>query len=269
MSSESPQTKRTHRARTSDGVSIEFDDQGAGLPLLLVHGLGDSRELWSALVARWCTRFRCVALDLRGHGASETAADYDPFALHRDLHAVVRELGLDQPLLIGHSLGGFAVSTYAARYPARGVINVDQPLELSALASSVRELAAQLRSGPADAVLFQVLASIGLGALEPDVVEQLRRTRRRLPAEVVPGVWKPLLENDTASIDRLVTAAISGTTAPYLALHGAQTPPGYASWLRARIAHARIETWSGAGHFPHLVDPERFTALVSTFAQVI
>ena len=47
---------------------------------------------------------------------------------------------------------------------------------------------------------------------------------------------------------------------PYLAIHGIDPGPAYAAWLTGLIPTATVEVWEGLGHYPHLVDPDRFGA---------
>jgi pimeloyl-ACP methyl ester carboxylesterase len=70
-------------------------------------------------------------VDLRGHSQSERRIPYDALVMMDDSFAVVDERADDDPLMIGHSLGGFAVSAYAGSHSSRATINVDQPVDLS------------------------------------------------------------------------------------------------------------------------------------------
>jgi pimeloyl-ACP methyl ester carboxylesterase len=258
----------TQIAVTSDGVRVAFDSVGSGPPLLLVHGLGDDRTIWRPIVERLMGRHTCVSLDLRGHGETTGASDFEPWGLDRDLAAVVAELGITRPLVVGHSLGGFAATVYAARNGTRAVVSVDQPLDLSSLAANVRALAARLHHGPVGEVLWTVIEALGTGPLPASLIERLQATRARLPAEAVLGIWRPLLEDDPGQLEAAVYRAISGIREPYLALHGSDPGPGYRDWLRARIPQANVEVWEGLGHFPHLIAPDRFAARIEQHAAV-
>jgi pimeloyl-ACP methyl ester carboxylesterase len=52
---------------------------------------------------------------------------------------------------------------------------------------------------------------------------------------------------------------------PYLALFGIDPGPGYAEWLARRVPGAVVETWEDHGHYPHLVDPDRFVDRIVAF----
>jgi pimeloyl-ACP methyl ester carboxylesterase len=254
-------------AITRDGVRIAYEITGCGRPLVLVHGLGDERSLWSPLVERFAPHFCCLTLDLRGHGESTGGLDFDPFGLHRDLDAVISDAGLEQPVLIGHSLGGFVATAYAGAHPAkvRAVVNVDQPLSLATLAEALGAHLEALRAGKVSETLMFVLSLLGLGPASDVLIARLEQTRARLPKEVVLGVWGPLLDNDVSPALARVDALLARLVAPYLCLLGREVDLAYAHWLAARLPDATLEGWPGLGHFLHLVEPDRFVARVRRF----
>jgi len=86
-------------------------------PLVLVHGLRDHSHSFDDLARGLVDRFNVLALDLRGHGDSETTPYYAFGHFLLDLHNLVRALRLSKPVLIGHSLGGEVVGTYAGAFP--------------------------------------------------------------------------------------------------------------------------------------------------------
>jgi pimeloyl-ACP methyl ester carboxylesterase len=92
-------------ATTDDDVSIAWESQGSGAPLVLVHGVTEDHRLWGAIADELAERFQVILLDLRGHGASGRATDYSPLTMTRDLVAVVDAAGVGRPVVIGHSLG--------------------------------------------------------------------------------------------------------------------------------------------------------------------
>lgn len=255
-------------AQTEDGARIAFESLGAGRPLIFVHGLGDDRSLWRSIASELAANFECVLLDLRGHGESLGGGDFGPFGLHRDIAAVVAELRIKQPLVVGHSLGGMAATTYAARAPVRGTINVDQPLELEWLATRVRSLGPRLEQRPACETVYEILDEIGYAGLSPARLEQLRATRAKLSNRVLYETWAPLLQSPQ-QVRTQVRNHVQGIVAPYLSLHGAPPADSYSASLRQLIPSARIEVWENHGHFPHLVSERRFVELVRTFDEGI
>lgn len=114
------------RETTRDGVTItSYRRSGDGEPLACVHGLVSWGPDLFALVEA-LGDYDAVVMDVRGHGRSDAAeGGYDLDTVAADLDAVVRDAGLDEPVVLGHSLGGGTVTTYAADYGASAVVALD------------------------------------------------------------------------------------------------------------------------------------------------
>lgn len=106
-----------------------LDWGGTGRPLVFLHGGGLNAHTWDLVCLSLRKRYRCLALDLRGHGESDWSAecDYSVEAEARDLEAFVDALGLKDFMLIGMSLGGLSAIAYASRHGLRmsGLVLVD------------------------------------------------------------------------------------------------------------------------------------------------
>ncbi len=109
----------TERAVVRDGVRLVCRDwAGTGTPVVLLHGLAGYAGEWDVLAGELSAGHRVVAVDQRGHGGSTRRPDDLSRAAHvADVVAVVRELGLDRPALIGQSLGGHTAMLTAAAHP--------------------------------------------------------------------------------------------------------------------------------------------------------
>ncbi|QSB14259.1 alpha/beta hydrolase [Natronosporangium hydrolyticum] len=116
----------TESTITDSGVPIVVADfDGAGAPLLLLHGAGSNLAALRPLATALTSRHRVVAVDLRGHGRSGDGPwTWD--AVLGDLAAVVKALALDPPAVVGHSLGGMVAAHWASHHhDCPGVINLD------------------------------------------------------------------------------------------------------------------------------------------------
>ncbi|MFF7097496.1 alpha/beta fold hydrolase [Streptomyces rubradiris] len=95
------------------------DGGGPGPAVVLLHGLAGHAGEWDALAERLSGRHRVVAIDQRGHGASERhPGDVSRAAFVADVVAVAARLGLERPVLVGQSLGGHTALLTAAAHPA-------------------------------------------------------------------------------------------------------------------------------------------------------
>ena len=111
------------RAIDSQGVGIEFADEGAGRPVVLLHGCPDSGGLWRHQVkALTDAGFRTIVPDLRGFGASDAPATTEQYALPflaADVLAVLDHLGIDKAHVVGHDWGAALAWAIAALAPDR------------------------------------------------------------------------------------------------------------------------------------------------------
>ena len=246
-------------AHPSPDVTIDYFAAGDGRSLALVHGITESRRTWDPLLAPFIAAgYRVIAVDLRGHGASSKVAPYDLATMAADLGAVLSGEGIDDALVVGHSLGGAVVSAYAAGGPCRGVVNVDQPLALSGFKDVLAQLEPML-TGTGDefqgaiSAIFEQMAGPLAGA-ERWRVDHLRDADQ----SVVLGVWDLLLHSSVDDIDAVVDAVAGAISVPYLSLHRIDPRPDYQDWLCSRIPTAEVDLWPDSGHYPHLVDQRRF-----------
>lgn len=109
----------SERFLRSGTLRIHFREWGdaAAPPLIIVHGLRDHSHSFDDLARGLVDRYRVLALDLRGHGDSETTPYYSFGHFVLDLHNLVRALRLQRPVIIGHSMGGEVVAHYAGSFP--------------------------------------------------------------------------------------------------------------------------------------------------------
>jgi pimeloyl-ACP methyl ester carboxylesterase len=106
-----------------DGVTLAVFDEGAGPPVLLLHGFPDSSHVWRyqvpALVA---AGMRVIAPDLRGFGESDKPESVEDYAITRsvaDMVAVLEEVGIDRAHVVGHDWGAGLAWSLAAFVPER------------------------------------------------------------------------------------------------------------------------------------------------------
>jgi len=106
------------------GVDFGNQDQP---DMILVHGMRDVGLALSPIADAFSNDFHVVAPDLRGHGDSDNPGSYAMSQFLADLRSLIRERQLEQPVIVGHSLGGHIVARYAALYPdeVRGLVLVD------------------------------------------------------------------------------------------------------------------------------------------------
>ena len=102
-----------------NGISIHYLKAGTGkTPLVLLHGFGDTSQMWIPLFEEFGQDYTLIAPDLRGLGdSSRPASGYDKKTAAADIHQLVKSLGYERIDLIGHDIGLMVAYAYAAQYP--------------------------------------------------------------------------------------------------------------------------------------------------------
>jgi len=108
-------------AVSADGVSIRFTDAGTGYPVLIfISGWGGTKEDWDYQMDHFSGSHRCVAIDLAGFGESgSNRTEWTMPAFAGDVTAVMDQLGIDEAVIIGHSMGGMVALEAARANPDR------------------------------------------------------------------------------------------------------------------------------------------------------
>ncbi len=99
---------------------LHFSERGSGPPLLLVHGLMVTGEMFGPVIERFATRHRVIVPDLRGHGRSRgLPPPYTAAQLASDLARLLDHLGIDATAMLGYSQGGAIAQQLVLDHPQR------------------------------------------------------------------------------------------------------------------------------------------------------
>ncbi len=243
-------------------AQLAYDDRGEGRALVFLHGITASKKMWAPIVSMMEHTHRCISIDLPGHGDSPDGP-YGPVDQAAAVRSVVDELALEEPLIVGHSLGAMTGTVYAALYGARAVVNVDQPLHLGTFAAMLGPDAERFRDERFTEAFEEFAAQLGI-----DLVPEPRRSAILADVkprqEVVVAIWADVLDGNAETIQPLLDDALAAIGCPYLAIYGSPlTEAARAAALQ--IPNVTIEVWDGTGHLLHLVDPERFVERIEDF----
>jgi 3-oxoadipate enol-lactonase len=272
-----PRTTGAHPAlRVPAGdVELAVDVRGAGPALLLVHGFPFDHTVWRHQLAA-LSRWRRIAPDLRGAGASTAPAAADGYSMERyadDLVAVLDALGVESAAVCGLSMGGYVLFELLRRHPERVravILAGTRPDADSAEGKRNRAALADLaeREGQ-DAVAERLLPRLvapQTAATQPEVVEQVREMARRWS---VPGLVGAL----RASRDRPdSTDTLRGVRVPTLVLVGsddAVAPPAVARAMADLVPGAQYQIVPAAGHLAPLEQPLATTRLLADFLSAL
>jgi len=102
----------------ADGATIHVRVGGQGPAVVLLHGFGDTGDMWALMAAELAHDHRVVVPDLRGMGlSSHPAGGYEKKTQAADIRSVLTQLGIDRAAVVGHDIGATVAYAYAARYP--------------------------------------------------------------------------------------------------------------------------------------------------------
>jgi len=249
-----------------DGVRLAYTEAGQGNPpLLLVHGWCCDHTYFAPQAEYFSQTHRVISVDLRGHGASDKPAqDYTMDAYADDLAWLCQQLGVDKPVIVGHSMGGVIAFVMAARHPEQvaAVVAVDSPLvPPAALAGQITGLVAGLKS-PAYAEVSRGFTSnaLFLPTDDADRKTQIVEHMAGAPQHVMASAMECIFNCDTA-------AAASGCKVPALLINAAH-PLADVVPLRELCPQLVVGQPVGAGHFNQLEVPEQVNAMIERFLEV-
>jgi 3-oxoadipate enol-lactonase len=257
-----------------DGGRIYYEVEGAGHPLLLIHGGLGSLRMWDAQAPVFARRYQVIRYDTRGYGRTET--DDVEFSNRADAAAVLDHVGAGSAYLVGQSRGGMIALDFILEHPER----IDT---FVSVASGVGGYEPQLAEGtetpPWDEMErlweskeWDQLAELetqvwvdGWGQPPTRVDPELRRkvhdwilTTYR--AERAEGKPQPL---DPPAVERLAHLRV-----PTLVMIGGVDEPGGVAagrHLAASVEGARLVEFPDVAHMIQLEEPERFNRLVLDF----
>lgn len=253
-------------AETKSGLAagLAYEETGAGCPLIFLHGLTYSRRIWKPFADALSPEFRCILVDLPDHGASpelESAADYDPRLVADEIHTLAALLAVDNPVLVGHSLGAVHGLFFAARYRCRSAVNFDQMFRFDAMASAIQPAESILRGPGFEAFWGNLRTSFRLECL-PDWGRTLERQSSAPKQGAVLKYWDILLRGDPNQFQKAVEMAMGVVSPPYVAVHGHDPGVEYNTWLERHLQGCQIIVWPNSGHFPQLVHFDESVALL-------
>jgi pimeloyl-ACP methyl ester carboxylesterase len=270
---------KIHTVHGAAGVKLHVREYGRanGVPILLIHGWSQSCLCWSKQYeSALADDARIVALDLRGHGMSDAPAEADQYTDGNkwadDIAAVIDQLALDRPILVGWSYGGYIISDYVRR---KGQDKI----------AAINFVAAAVVLGPSafGSLIGPGFLENALDACQDDLPTNIAAVRKFLRACIV----KPVSQDDFeemlafnmvvkphvrgALIQReLDFASLLGSiTVPVLVTHGRADRvvlPAMADFILKQCKAAEVSWYEGVGHSPFLEEPLRFNTELKRFA---
>ena len=248
------------------GITLAYQEAGSGMPpVLLVHGFGCDHTFLLPQLRFLGDRRRTIAVDLRGHGASDAPKqDYTMAGFADDLAWISAQLNLERPIVVGHSMGGNIALELAARYPGlpAAVVLIDSIiLPAETFSKSLRPLAEELK-GPNYLVALQLAAPLlflptDSAEFRSEVLASIAKTPQHVLASSFP--------NHVTDYD--ASAAIEASRVP-IAYIGAASPMADVNRFRQLRPDLIVGQTIGSGHFSPRLVPDQINAMLKRFIEI-
>ena len=250
-----------------NGITLAYNDQGTGLPIVFLHAFPLNRTMWAEQVKALSSQFRAITIDLRGHGESDAPLwHYTLDQAADDVIGLLDHLSIRQAVFVGLSMGGYVLFALYRKYADRvqGLVLADTTAQAdTAEGKEARFQMAQIayKNGPsaiADIMLPKLLSPATIQT-RPELV---RRVRTMIEGTQVSGIAGDLM----AMAERPDSIALlNQITCPTQIVVGEQdlaTPPSDAKLMADRIPDARLTIIPGAAHLSNMEQPGLFNETI-------
>jgi 3-oxoadipate enol-lactonase len=248
-------------------IELHCRVEGAGEPILLIHGFPLSSRMWSETVANLPSGFQFIMPDLRGHGESPASEVTSMGQYAADLVELLARVKAVRPVVVvGHSMGGYIafdlVRQLGDRVRALVLVNSRASHDTQEQAGARRLTAAEvLRDGMAG--LSEEMAE---KLFSPTVPDRLRREWKMIMRSTSPvgaaAALRAMADRDESF------STLRGFERPLLVVAGSDDrviPAAEVEAMRAVAPRARIEVLDGSGHMTPVEQPGRFSEILADF----
>jgi 3-oxoadipate enol-lactonase len=248
------------------GKRLAVEKQGTGEPVVLVHGLGSTGNVWEPAVRALSDKFTLLRYDLEGAGRSALAGALSIDGWVADLGALLDRHEIAKARFVGHSLGTLILQHFAVRHPGRveklALLGVNRaPPE--ARRQAVRERAAKVRAEGIEAIVEAVVKG-GLSpyslANKPEIVAFVRELLLRQDAEGYASSCEAMAAS--VAVDPKAIAC------PVLVIAGADdavSPPATGEGLAGELPNGKFLLLQQCGHWLPIEQPAAVNEALRNF----
>ncbi len=262
-------TEQTVQAQVN-GITLAYNDQGSGPPLIFLHAFPLNRTMWVEQESRFSSQFRVITVDLRGYGESD--APLGRYALDQaaaDVIGLLDHLSIRQAVFVGLSMGGYILFALYRKYADRvtGLVLADTRAQAdTAEGKEARFQMAQTAykngsSAIADLMIPKLLSPATVQT-KPDLVRRVRRMIDRNQVSGIAGGLMAMAERPDS------VTLLKEITCPTQIIVGEQdlpTPPADAKLMADHIPGACLTIIPRAAHLSNLEQPDLFNETICSF----
>ena len=253
-----------------NGITLAYNDQGSGLPIIFLHAFPLNRTMWAEQEKAFSSQFRVVTIDLRGHGESDAPLwRYTLDQAADDVIGLLDHLSIRQAVFVGLSMGGYILFALYRKYADRvkGLVLANTRAEEdTAEGKEARFQMAQTvyQKGPsaiAD-IMIQKLLSPATVQTKPGLV---RHVRAMIEGNQISGIAGDLMAMAERPDSVTLLKHITCPTQIIVGELDLPTPPSDAKLMADLIPNARLTIIPAAAHLSNLEKPDIFNNTVREF----
>jgi 3-oxoadipate enol-lactonase len=258
----------------TDSITINYDQQGSGEPLLLIPYLAADHACYAFQIPEYAKQFTCMSIDLRGTGQTDKPQEpYSFEVLADDVASFMQAVGISKAHVCGLSFGASVGTWLAAKYPEK-VLSLSLHSAWSKTDAFLRVVVESWRLlanavGVPETVIrgiFPWCFRPELYAARPDVIDGLSGFVRGRPAQALSDF---MLQSD-AVLAHDVEAQLARITAPTqitFGRHDQLTSTRFADRLKGGIRHSELLIFENSAHAPIYDSVEEFNQQTLAFLQ--
>ena len=248
-----------------DDIKLYYEDWGVKgqVPLIFLHGVMGSSEIWKPQVDHFKNQRRVTILDLRGHGQSDKPlGKYSIAQFSDDLHSFMKNLDIEKAVIVGHSLGGMT----ALRFTLDHQDMVDKLILIDTTAKASSSFRTKLLLSLSKILMdvshrsFLKIYLSRYSDLEDFDLEEAIAKLLKTPKYVTKSCFSTIAGFD-------VTSELANIRVPTLIIHGREssTPLVLAEYMNEHIPQAELVIIEGAGHASPKENPDEIWKAIEKF----
>lgn len=245
-----------------NGGQLGYTEAGSGgAPIVFVHGWCCDRTFFAPQAEHFSATHRCVSVDLRGHHGLDASSGSATIPTHAtDVIALCETLGIERPIITGHSMGGVIALEMAAQAPtlSAGLVLVDPVLLPAEAVAQMQGFVTALESPDHQtAARGFIEQNLFLPTDDQAVRAQVTKVMLDAPQDVMVSEMRSILEWGASRQSETWTV-------PVISILSAQTVVDPAS-LSERCTDLEVVRTPGAGHFNQLLAPDAVNEAIESF----
>lgn len=251
---------------TLNGVRLYYEEAGEGPPLLLLHGLGSSHNMFKEEMAQFKNDYRVIAIDCRGHGQSDKPAKYTLNDHIEDAVALLDHLGIERAHVIGVSMGSYIAQGLVLAHPDRVGKLVLVVSKAHGKTSSTQEMLVRYADeleGIPEQKQMEYLSKYVFHNLP--AIQKWREEMLELEPELSITEMAAANKAMEGFDFRAALPTVEAETLVISGSHDGLNPPVRGKELASLIPNAAYVEFEGSGHAPNVEEPEKFKETILNF----